>query len=79
MSLTHCPDCDQLSFLNASSCVGCGETFPPDALRKKAAAEERAFRIKYGTLYLAVLLSVMAALFFFLFRDYLSGTGAFRA
>lgn len=68
MSLTKCPDCHHLSFVDAASCPTCLRTFRPGALRAQAAAEERSFRIRYGTIYLAVLMSVIALLLFVALR-----------
>ncbi len=72
MSLTKCPDCRHLSFVDAASCPSCLRAFRPGVLRAQAAAEERSFRIKYGTIYLAALLSVIALLLFVALRV---GTG----
>ena len=43
MSLTQCPDCRQLCFLDAASCQSCGQAFQLDVLRTRAAAEEKSF------------------------------------
>jgi hypothetical protein len=68
MSLTRCPDCRHLSFVDALSCPTCLRAFRPGALRAQAAAEERSFRIKYGTIYLAVVLTMVALLLFVALR-----------
>ncbi len=62
MSLTTCPDCRHLSFVDAASCPSCLRAFRPGALRAQAAAEEKSSRIKYGTIFLAMLMSVMVLL-----------------
>lgn len=68
MSLTHCPDCHRLTFINAESCPGCGEAFRPGALLAIAKAEERAFRRKCGALFLVAFLLIVAASLFMILR-----------
>ena len=62
MSLTQCPDCRQLCFLDAASCQGCGRVFRPDVLRARAAAEEQSFRRKAAVLFCAVVAALLAVL-----------------
>lgn len=69
MSMTKCPDCRRLTFIDAPSCPGCGEAFEPGALRAKAAAEESGFNRRRGALFLsALLLSAVGALLFVVIR-----------
>lgn len=69
MSLTKCPDCRHLTFVDALSCPGCGEAFRPGVLRAKAAAEERGFKRRCGALFLSVLLvGTVAVLLFAMLR-----------
>jgi hypothetical protein len=69
MSLTKCPACRRLTFIDASSCPSCGDAFRPGALRAKAAAEERGFNRRCGALFLsALLLTAVAASLFAIFR-----------
>jgi ribosomal protein L32 len=56
MSLTKCPDCRRLTFIDAPSCPSCGEAFRPGTLRAKAATEERGFNRRCGALFLSALL-----------------------
>jgi hypothetical protein len=63
MSLTKCPDCRRLTFIDALSCPSCGQAFRPGVLRAKAATEERGFNRRCGALFLsALLLGTVAAL-----------------
>lgn len=68
MSLTNCPSCQQLCFLDSASCQGCGQQFQPDTLRVRAAAQELAFQRKVGALFFTVLLALLAVLLFVTFR-----------
>jgi ribosomal protein L32 len=69
MSLTKCPACHRLTFIDASSCPSCEEAFRPGTLRAKAAAEERGFNRRCGTMFLsALLLAAVAASLFAIFR-----------
>ena len=69
MSLTKCPGCRHLTFVDALSCPSCGEAFRPGILRAKAAAEDRSFNRRCGALFLSVLLlGTVAALLFAMLR-----------
>ncbi len=68
MSLTHCPGCHRLTFINAASCPSCGVAFQPGALLAMARTEDRAFRRKGGALLLAPLLLILAVSLFMLLR-----------
>src|SRR5205085_10766763 len=54
------------------SCPSCEREFAPGVLRVKWVAEERAFRRRYGALFLAASLVTMATLLFVLLRDSIS-------
>ena len=69
MSLTQCPDCHKLCFINEVVCLSCGRTFQPGVLRRKAQAEELAFNLKCGVLYSRALVSILATLIFVVLRD----------
>jgi hypothetical protein len=69
MSLTKCPDCRRLTFVDALSCPSCGEAFRPGVLGAQAATEERGFNRRCGALFVsAVLLSAAGALLFVTLR-----------
>ena len=69
MSLTKCPACRRLTFIDALACPSCGEAFRPGALRAKATAEDRGFNRRCGALFLSVLLlGTVAALLVTTFR-----------
>ena len=68
MSLTKCPDCRRLSFVEAESCPSCERAFRPGELRARANAEERAFGRRYNGLFAALFLLALAALAFVVLR-----------
>lgn len=78
MSLTQCPDCRRLTFINASSCPSCERSFETGVLQAKADAEERAFKRKYGALFLAVLVILLGGLLVVMIGGYTKGTNTFR-
>jgi len=60
MSLTHCPDCRRLCFINSASCPSCDASFRPGALRAAAASEEKSFMMKGIIMFLVPFLSALA-------------------
>ena len=78
MSLSNCPACRQLCFLNSASCQSCGQVFEPDALQACAAAEEKFFQRTGITMFLAVLFSLLALLLLMAGRGQMNGLGLFR-
>lgn len=69
MSLTKCPDCRRLTFIDALSCPSCGEAFRPGVLGAKAAGEERGFNRRCGALFLsALVLAAVGTLLFVILR-----------
>ncbi len=67
MSLTKCPDCRRLNFVAAASCPNCGGAFRSGALSAQADTEERAFQRRSGGVFLAVLLTLAAAMLYSIF------------
>jgi hypothetical protein len=59
MSLTKCPYCCRLNFVESGACASCERAFRPGELQEKAGAEVRAFNRKYDGLFL-MLLAVLA-------------------
>ena len=68
MSLTHCPDCRRLCFVDSASCPSCEVSFKPGALRAAATAEEKSFSRKSNILFLVPFVSALAVLTFVLVR-----------
>lgn len=62
MSLTHCPDCRRLCFVDSASCPSCAASFRPGALRDAAAAEEKSFKVRSGIMFLIPFAAALAAL-----------------
>ena len=62
MSLTHCPDCRRLCFVDSASCPSCAVSFRPGALRDAAAAEEKSFRRRSNIMFLVPLVAALAVL-----------------
>ncbi len=62
MSLTHCPDCRRLCFVDSASCPSCAVSFRPGALRDAAAAEEKSFRRRSNVMFLIPLVAALAVL-----------------
>jgi hypothetical protein len=68
MSLTHCPDCRRLCFVDSASCPTCLRTFRPGVLRDAAAAEEKSFRRRGNLMFLVPFIGALAALAVVLMR-----------
>ena len=68
MSLTKCPDCRRLSFVEGESCPGCARAFRPGELRAQSNAEERAYGRRSNGLFAALFLFALAALSFVVLR-----------
>ena len=68
MSLTRCPDCRRLSFVEAESCPSCGRAFGPGELRGRANADGVAFGRSNDSLFAALFLLALAALAFVVLR-----------
>ena len=77
MSLTKCPGCRHLSFVDAASCPSCGQAFQPGALWAKNAAEERSFSRRVGAIFITAFLIMFGVLLFVVLRDYMNGAGLF--
>jgi hypothetical protein len=68
VSLTHCPDCRRLCFVDSASCPSCALSFRPGALRAAAAAEEKSFRMRSNIMFLVPFVGALAALAVVLIR-----------
>ena len=68
MSLTHCPDCRRLCFVDSASCPGGAVSFRPGALRTASAAEEKSFRMRSNIMFLVPFVGALAALAVVLMR-----------
>lgn len=68
MSLTHCPDCRRLCFVDSASCPSCEVSFGQGALGVAAAAEEKSFMRKGSVLFLVPFLGTMLVLAVVLMR-----------
>ena len=68
MSLTHCPDCRRLCFVDSASCPNCEVSFRPGALSAAAAADEKSFRRKSNLTFLAPFVGALAVLAVVLMR-----------
>ena len=68
MSLTHCPDCRRLCFVDSASCPSCAVSFRPGALSAAAAAEEKTFRRRSNIMFLVPFVSALAVLALVLMR-----------
>ena len=68
MSLTHCPDCRRLCFVDSASCPSCEVSFRPGVLRAAAAAEEKSFRMRSNIMFLVPFVGALAALAVVLMR-----------
>lgn len=69
MSLTHCPDCHRLCFVNSTSCPSCAASFRPGVLRAAAVAEDKSFMRKSGIMFLIPFASALALLAVVLMRS----------
>jgi hypothetical protein len=68
VSLTHCPDCRCLCFVDSASCPSCAVSFRPGALRAAAAAEEKSFRRRSNIMFLVPFVGALATLAVVLMR-----------
>ena len=68
MSLTHCPDCRRLCFVDSTSCPSCDASFRSGVLRAAAAAEEKSFRRRSAVMFLVPFVGALAALVVVLMR-----------
>jgi hypothetical protein len=68
LSLTHCPECRRLCFINSESCASCGAPFRAGVLRGAAEAEEKSFRVRSGLMFFVPFAGALAALAFVLIR-----------
>ena len=68
MSLTHCPDCRRLCFVDSASCPRCEVSFRPGALGAAAVAEEESFMRKGSVLFLVPFLGTLMVLAVVLMR-----------
>jgi hypothetical protein len=75
LSLTQCPSCHNLSFVDVVSCPNCAQAFPPGQLQKIADAEDRAFKKRAGAMFIILLMISMAIVLAVILQDYLNGTG----
>ena len=66
--MTKCPDCRRQCFVKFESCPGCGRKFLAGELKTKAAAEDRAFRRKWYTVFFVLLSLLLIALVFVVVR-----------
>ena len=76
MSLTHCPGCHGLSFVDSTSCPNCAQAFLPGQLQKIADAENRAFKRRAGILFFILLMISLAITLAVVLQGYMNGTGA---
>lgn len=68
MSLTTCPDCRRLSFVEAESCPDCERAFLPGEMRARANAVEGAFSRRFNGLFAAMFMAALAVLTFVALR-----------
>jgi hypothetical protein len=68
MSLTHCPDCRRLCFVDSASCPSCAKSFRPGALRAAAAAEAKSFMRTSSIMFLVPIVSALVLLAVVLMR-----------
>jgi hypothetical protein len=68
VSLTHCPDCRRLCFVDSASCPSCAVSFRPGALRDAAASDERSFRRRSNIMFLIPFAGALLALAVVLMR-----------
>ena len=69
MTLTHCPDCHRLCFVNATSCPSCSASFRPGVLSAAAEAENKSFMRKSSIMFLIPFASALALLAVVLMRS----------
>ncbi len=68
MSLTHCPDCRRLCFVDSASCPSCAAPFRPGVLRDAAAAEAKSFMRTSSIMFLVPFVSALVLLAVVLMR-----------
>jgi len=68
VSLTHCPDCRRLCFVDFASCPSCALSFRPGVLRDAAVAEEKSFRVRSNVMFLIPFVGALAVLAVMLMR-----------
>ena len=68
MSLTHCPDCRRLCFVDSASCPSCEVSFRPGALGAAATAEEKSFMMKGSVFFFVPFLGTLLVLAVVLIR-----------
>lgn len=68
MSLTHCPDCRRLCFVDSAACPSCAVSFRPGVLREAAAADEKSFRRRGNLMFLVPFVAALAVLAVVLMR-----------
>ncbi len=78
MSLTKCPKCHRHCFTDSVSCPSCGRTFQSGMLEAQAVTFEKAFSRNANTLFLSLLLALLAVFVFVEVQMYLNGAGLFR-
>ena len=76
MSLTHCPGCHGLSFVDSMSCPNCAQAFLPGQLQKIADAEDSAFKRRAVILFFTLLMISLAITLAVVLQGYMNGTGA---
>lgn len=74
MSLTYCPGCHQLSFVDAESCPTCEQAFQPGQLQKVSDAEDRAFKRKAGILFFTLLIISLGIVLAVILQGYMNST-----
>lgn len=68
MSLTHCPDCRRLCFVDSAACPSCEVKFKPGALGVTAAADEKSFKRKSNIMFLVTFAGALSILALVLMR-----------
>jgi hypothetical protein len=72
MSLTHCPSCHQLSFVDAASCHICEQAFQPGQLQRVSDAEDKAFMRKAGVLFFTLLIISLGIVLAVILQGYMN-------
>ncbi len=72
MSLTHCPSCHQLSFVDAASCTTCAQPFQPGQLQKVSDAEDKAFKRKASVLFFTLLIISLGIVLAVILQGYMN-------
>jgi hypothetical protein len=68
MSLTKCPYCRRLNFVESGACASCERTLRPGELRARVGAAARAFNRRHNGLFAALFLMLLAVLAFVVLR-----------